>query len=83
MNKHELKYCPRCNYVFECRVNSIENYPQPASQVKREACQCVGISLSGDERIFISEQYNDCLCISCLKELKEEYIIKFPSVTES
>ena len=55
------KYCPRCKSVFECSVNRFQ------------ICQCTGTTLSGDERIFISKFYKDCLCIKCLKEMKEEY----------
>ncbi len=61
MIKHEIKYCPRCNTPFECKVGSIL------------LCQCSTISLNDDERDYIKQKFDDCLCVNCLKELKIEY----------
>jgi len=62
MPQHEPKKCPRCNKQFECRVGDVPN------------CQCSSISLSVEERAFIEDRYQDCLCIDCLKELKNKYV---------
>lgn len=62
MCKHEEKECPRCGNGFECKVGNIGE------------CQCAGVQLSIEERAFIETRYNDCLCISCLKELKNRYV---------
>ena len=59
MSKGEQKTCPRCNKAFECNAGNIGD------------CQCNGISLTPEERAFIAENYIDCLCRSCLLELKE------------
>jgi len=62
MGMHEEKHCPRCGNRFECKAGAIT------------ACQCYGIVLSDEERAFIEERYNDCLCRNCLLELKNRYI---------
>ncbi|HEX7756717.1 MAG TPA: cysteine-rich CWC family protein [Niabella sp.] len=61
MCKHEDKYCPCCKQPFECKVGSIL------------LCQCSAVTLTDPERDFINEQYDDCLCASCLKALKAQY----------
>ena len=63
MCKHEEKYCPHCNAVFECKVGNVSN------------CQCAGISFSEEERKFIAAKYSDCLCAKCMLQLKSAYII--------
>lgn len=60
---HEEKKCPRCNILFECKPGNVAH------------CQCYGIVLSVDERAFIEERYNDCLCSVCLHEFsKREFL---------
>lgn len=61
MCEHEAKYCPRCQSKFECKAGSIF------------LCQCINISLTESERIYLGSLYDDCLCLSCLKEVKEEF----------
>jgi hypothetical protein len=61
MCKHEEKKCPRCSRSFECKPGDITQ------------CQCYGISFSIEERAFIEERYEDCLCRKCLLELKHRY----------
>ena len=63
MCMHEEKICPRCGKEFECKEGSITE------------CQCYGVSLNVEERAFIEERYHDCLCRSCLLELKSRYIL--------
>jgi len=60
MSKPEQKNCPRCIKAFECNAGNIGD------------CQCNVISLTAEERDFITEKYTDCLCRSCLLELKNE-----------
>jgi len=60
MPQHEQKTCPRCNKEFECKAENISE------------CQCNGISFTADERAIIEEPYADCLCRTCLLELKNE-----------
>lgn len=64
MCEHEKKYCPRCDALFECKVGSIL------------ICQCTGVTLNAEEREYMGEQYSDCLCASCMKQVKTEYHIQ-------
>lgn len=64
MYKHEDKYCPRCEILFECKVGNITQ------------CQCSEISINIDEQQFIFKQYNDCLCLSCIVALRKQYNIE-------
>ncbi|MCU7551732.1 cysteine-rich CWC family protein [Chitinophagaceae bacterium LB-8] len=59
---HEDKRCPRCSNVFECKAGSIAQ------------CDCSKIVLSLEERAFIEDKYKDCLCLNCLKDLKNKYV---------
>ena len=63
MCRHEEKKCSRCGSSFECKVGDIAN------------CQCVGIQLTLEERAFIEERYDECLCIACLLQIKQRYIL--------
>lgn len=58
MSKHEIKSCPRCGIEFECKPGNITQ------------CQCFTVNLTLDQQTYIKSQYEDCLCVSCLKELK-------------
>lgn len=61
MPKHEKKQCPRCSAEFECKTGSIL------------LCQCSKIEMSAEQLEYTSTQYNECLCFSCLKELRTEF----------
>lgn len=61
-SKHEHKFCPRCSSAFECKPGSINQ------------CQCSGIQLTEEERVYIEIKHDDCLCINCLKALQHQYI---------
>jgi hypothetical protein len=61
MHKHEHKYCPRCNVLFECKVGNITQ------------CQCYNIHLKTEEQAYINGVYPDCLCANCIKEVRSEY----------
>ncbi|MBC7720421.1 MAG: cysteine-rich CWC family protein [Pedobacter sp.] len=62
MPNHEIKSCPRCNQSFKCKVSNIS------------LCQCSSIALTVEERAFINDKYQDCLCGNCLKDIKNKYI---------
>lgn len=49
--------------MFVCKANNISD------------CDCMQISISGEEQKYIDSKYVDCLCNKCLKELKYEYYL--------
>jgi Cysteine-rich CWC len=57
---HEHKKCPRCNQFSECKPGSITQ------------CQCFDIKLSVEQKAYIEQRYNDCLCRNCLLALQNE-----------
>lgn len=57
---HEIKECPRCNSSFECKPGNITQ------------CQCYGINLTIEQKAYIEQRYNDCLCRQCLLQLNNE-----------
>jgi hypothetical protein len=61
MCKHEQKNCPRCNTAFECKAGNIAQ------------CQCSGIQLTLEERVYAESKFEDCLCVNCLQALQREY----------
>lgn len=61
MPKHEKKQCPRCATEFECKTGSIL------------LCQCSKIEMTAEQLEYSNSQYDDCLCLSCLKELRTEF----------
>lgn len=60
-SKHEIISCERCTSKIECKAN---NYTQ---------CECSKVQLNLNEIQYISENYEGCMCASCLEELKQEY----------
>ena len=61
MSSHEIKYCLRCSKPFECKPGNITQ------------CKCFEVKLTSKELELISEMYDDCLCASCLSELKNSF----------
>lgn len=57
MAVHEEKNCPRCGGLFECKSGSIGQ------------CDCASIQLSVEITERIRQEFNECLCLTCLKEL--------------
>lgn len=56
------KYCPGCNNVFECKAGTIAD------------CQCSSIKMNEQERSFLAQHYQDCLCAAaCLLKMKAAY----------
>lgn len=49
------KKCPRCNATFECQHSA--------------TCWCAKYSLSENLKLFLKDNYSDCLCENCMKEL--------------
>ncbi len=62
--KHECVSCPRCGNSFECRANSYRR------------CDCGKVPLTKDESEAIHLLFADCLCNTCLWQLKEQINIK-------
>ncbi|MBI5857817.1 MAG: cysteine-rich CWC family protein [Sphingobacteriales bacterium] len=60
MSQHEIKSCPRCSKLFECKPGNITQ------------CQCYGPTLSAEQQAYIEQRYNDCLCHECLLYLSDE-----------
>lgn len=60
---HETKNCARCHATFECKPGNISQ------------CQCFETALTMEERIYIEQQFTDCLCNRCLREMKKEYVL--------
>jgi hypothetical protein len=56
--KHEIRTCPRCGRVFECKLGNILE------------CQCYGIQLSEKTIEEIRKKYISCLCRSCLESFE-------------
>ena len=61
MSNHQKKTCPNCNQIFDCNTASIA------------LCDCTSVSLNDGERRYIKAKFNDCLCTSCMHQLKERY----------
>ncbi|GAB3886894.1 cysteine-rich CWC family protein [Spirosoma agri] len=60
-SKHEHTACPRCQRTFECRVGSIN------------LCQCQTLTLTEEQRHYVSSLYQGCLCADCLHSLRTDY----------
>lgn len=61
MGIHEEKNCPRCQKLFECKVCTILN------------CQCTTVTLNEEEQDYMINKYDDCLCATCMMEVRGEY----------
>jgi len=61
MAQHESKPCQRCKRSFECKVGNITE------------CQCSQVTLTYEERVYVENKYQDCLCAQCLQSLQFEY----------
>ncbi|MFT3825753.1 MAG: cysteine-rich CWC family protein [Chitinophagaceae bacterium] len=63
MCRHEEKKCSRCGKPFECKVGNVTQ------------CHCSNIDLTDEQRSFIAQRYQDCLCHQCLLDLKQGYVL--------
>jgi Cysteine-rich CWC len=61
MTKHEIIRCERCGTSIECKANSYTK------------CQCSVVQLNLNEVQYIAENYEGCMCASCLLALQDEY----------
>ncbi len=52
----EIKTCPKCGNIFECNNYNILK------------CACAQIPLNSKTRELMANQYEGCLCLTCLKE---------------
>jgi hypothetical protein len=55
-----VKSCPKCGVCFICKQNSIH------------LCHCSRIDISEELAAEIKSNYSDCLCESCLLQLKND-----------
>ena len=56
----EIKKCPKCENNFVCNnINIIK-------------CGCMEVPLNNTAREMISERYDGCLCVDCLKEIDNQ-----------
>lgn len=53
-----IKVCSKCNQSFEC-------------QNETNGCWCEGLFLSIDTLNELKQQYDNCLCPTCLKEFAD------------
>ena len=69
MKEYVINYtpenCPRCKGEFICKPKNINE------------CDCMKIRISPEEQDFIGAKFSNCLCNSCLKELKHEYLLHY------
>lgn len=49
------KNCPRCKAIFDCQHNA--------------NCWCSKYIIPEKLRLFLKENYDDCICENCLREL--------------
>lgn len=52
------KICPRCKTLFECQHDNLSD------------CHCGTVTLDKQQLAYIGNHYNNCLCNSCLQEIK-------------
>ena len=55
------KICPRCSDSFVCRED------------RTDLCSCTRIYLLSGVRDYVKENYDECLCPSCLKETSANF----------
>lgn len=53
--------CNRCQSAFNCRED------------RRDLCHCTHIYILPEIKNYIKENYDDCLCHNCLKEVKNNF----------
>ncbi|WP_354001272.1 cysteine-rich CWC family protein [uncultured Methylophaga sp.] len=59
--KHEPVACPRCGDEFVCKPGAVP------------ICHCFEVKLSKEQREWIAERWEGCLCGSCLHTVAEEF----------
>ena len=61
MAKQEFKNCQKCNNAFECTPGNISQ------------CQCFSIKITAEQRAYIEQKFDDCLCRNCLSSVQNEF----------
>ncbi len=56
-----IKECPKCKKEFNCRKDEIFE------------CHCIHVPVSARAQKFLAENYNECLCNNCLREVAEMF----------
>ncbi len=54
-----IKKCERCNQEFNCRHDDIFE------------CHCIHVPISEKAQKYLKENYKDCLCNKCLREITQ------------
>lgn len=57
------KKCPRCGVSFVCQPDNIID------------CQCAAVKLDNFQRAYVKMHYTECLCKSCLEEIKINFYV--------
>lgn len=60
MNDDMEKACSNCGVIFECSSDY--------------GCWCNDVSLTSEQLSWIKENYDNCLCPSCLRIVSQEKI---------
>lgn len=55
MKNKSIEQCPRCQQAVTCLADTIQQ------------CPCSSIQLDAEARAYLKENYDGCLCISCLQ----------------
>ncbi|NIG57370.1 cysteine-rich CWC family protein [Chitinophaga sp. Cy-1792] len=63
VNDLNTEICPRCGKTLVCDVGNITR------------CWCTEVVLSREERTYIGERFEGCLCPDCIKEIKAEIAV--------
>lgn len=64
MKTKTYKTCNACQQLFACHANKITE------------CECHHIQLSLPQLEWLRTQFKDCICLSCLKKLKNTKDLK-------
>ena len=56
------KVCPRCGVTFDCLHDE-----------DIHSCHCTSVKMDDRMRNFLKENYSDCLCHSCLEEIRQSF----------
>ncbi len=54
--------CSRCNGEYICKPKNISE------------CDCMKIRTSPEELEYIASKFSDCVCNTCIKDLKQDYL---------
>ena len=56
-----IKECPKCGKDFNCRNDEIFE------------CHCIYVPVSAEAQRYLAENFSDCLCNTCLREVAEMF----------